>query len=246
MMVGQAALVWGQATKAGKGMKPFSGQQKFLATSRKPACGCYVCGKLIAVEFPDKAKDCAGILAEDACVRQLDSMPKENRDGFCQKVKAEGKFNSFKDSCPGFAAACQDAPPLPTGQGRVPPGNRGPSLYDRLGGSETLGKIFDDVGPRMAADPLLAQFFQGQSPEALTLQRQRTIEFLCNKTGGPCDYKGEPLKKAHGTLHISEAQWKAFLKHLSDAVDHLKIAEKEKRDFLALVSRYKSDIVEKK
>jgi hemoglobin len=243
--VSQAAFVCGQAAKTGKGIKPFAGQQKFQDSSRKPACGCYVCGKLIAVEFPDKASDCAGILAEDACVRRLSDIPKEERAGFCQKVKAGGKFNSFKDSCPGFASVCEDGPPVPTG-GRAVPGTRGRTIYERLGGSETLGKIFDDVGPRMAADPLLAQFFQGQSADALKLQRDRTIEFLCYATGGPCEYKGQPIKKAHGALNISEAQWKAFVKHLGETLDHLRIGEKEKLDVLALVGRYKSDVVTKK
>ena len=49
-------------------------------TSRKPACGCYVCGKLIYVEFPNKG-DCAGILAEDVCGRQLGNLPREKREG---------------------------------------------------------------------------------------------------------------------------------------------------------------------
>ena len=121
-----------------------------------------------------------------------------------------------------------------------------PSLYERLGGSDKLGAIFDDVGPRMAADPLLAKFFQGQSPEALTAQRNRTVEFLCHETGGPCQYTGQPLKKAHGVLHINEAQWKAFLRHLGETLDHLKIADKEKHEMLALVGHFKSEVVEKK
>ena len=71
------------------------------------------------------------------------------------------------------------------------------SLYDRIGGSEAIGKIFDETGGRMAADPLLAKFFQGPQ-EALMTQRLRTIEFLCHETGGPCAYSGCPLKQAHG------------------------------------------------
>ena len=121
-----------------------------------------------------------------------------------------------------------------------------PSLYQRLGGSETLGKIFDDLGPRMAADPLLAKFFQGQSPEALTRQRNNTVEFLCQASGGPCEHKGQTLKKAHGVLHINGDQWKAFMKHLTETLDHLKIADREKHDFLAMVGRFKSDVVSKK
>src|ERR1041384_7382912 len=55
------------------------------------------------------------------------------------------------------------------------------SLYDRIGGSEAVGKIFDEVGGRMAKDPLLAKFFEGQSQEALMAQRKQTIDFLCHE-----------------------------------------------------------------
>jgi len=120
------------------------------------------------------------------------------------------------------------------------------SLYDCIGGSEAIGKIFDEVGGRMAADPELAKFFQGQSQEALMAQRQRAIEFLCHETGGPCTYSGRPLKEAHASLNITESQWKAFLKHLTATLDNQKIGEKEKNEFLAVVKRFKSDVVAKK
>jgi len=119
-------------------------------------------------------------------------------------------------------------------------------LYERLGGSEGIGKIFDEVGGRMAADPLLAKFFQGQSQEALMAQRNRAIEFLCHETGGPCAYSGRPLKQVHGSLAITEAQWKAFMKHLSETLDNQKVGEKEKSEFIAVVKRFRGDVVAKK
>ncbi len=85
---------------------PASAQQgqQFPPSSRKPACGCYVCGKLLAVMFEDK--DCAGILTADACGERLENLPIEKREGFCQKIKATLKFTSFKDSCPVYAPYC--------------------------------------------------------------------------------------------------------------------------------------------
>ena len=94
-----------------------SGQQN-PPTSRKPACGCYVCGKLLAVEFEPRIKDCAGILAEDACTANLGSLPREKREGFCQKIKAQLNFTSFKDSCPIYASVCE--PEGPTGEKQPP------------------------------------------------------------------------------------------------------------------------------
>ena len=122
---------------------------------------------------------------------------------------------------------------------------RKPSLYERIGGSDGIGKIFDEVGGRMAADPLLAKFFQGQSQEALMAQRQRAVEFLCRETGGPCAYGGRPLKQAHGSLAITESQWKAFMKHLTATLDNQKVGEKEKSEFIAVVKRFKGDVVAK-
>ena len=133
----------------------------------------------------------------------------------------------------------------PSGYGQAEKGSKPPSLYQRLGGFDTLAKIFDDVAPRLAADPELAEFFKGHSTDSDLRQRQRLLELLCQETGGPCTYTGRPLKKAHGGLGIREAQWKTFLKHLTATLDHLKVGEKEKGEVLSLVGRYKTDIVEK-
>jgi hemoglobin len=123
--------------------------------------------------------------------------------------------------------------------------SRKASLYDRIGGSDAVGKIFDEVGGRMAADPLLAKFFQGQSQEALMAQRKQTIDFLCHEMGGPCPYNGRSVKQAHGPLAINEDQWKAFVKHLSDTLDNQKVGAKEKSELLAIVKKFKPDVVTK-
>jgi len=120
------------------------------------------------------------------------------------------------------------------------------SLYDRIGGSEAVGKIFDEVGGRMAKDPLLAKFFEGQSQEALMAQRKQTIDFLCHEMGGPCPYTGRTVKQAHGPLAINEAQWRAFVKHLSDTLDNQKVGDREKSEMLAMVKKFKADVVTNK
>ena len=124
----------------GPGGQPSSGQQN-PPTSRKPACGCYVCGKLDAVEFPDKG-DCAGILAEDACTQNLGNLPREKREGFCQKIKAQLKFTSFKDSCPAFAASCE--PGGSTG-GNPPPEKKCEKPTPWFGGSPNCKEVQSPV-----------------------------------------------------------------------------------------------------
>src|SRR5688572_4740613 len=74
------------------------GQQTFPPSSRHPACGCYVCGLLLSVDFPDKAPDCVGILATDACPVEMARMPVEKRKAFCKRLKERSKGESM-DEC---------------------------------------------------------------------------------------------------------------------------------------------------
>ena len=76
--------------------------------TRKPACGCFVCGNMPGMHTVTILdKDCAGILAEDACTKELASMPVRKIEAFCQKLEAQSQFRSFKDSCPVFAPLCE-------------------------------------------------------------------------------------------------------------------------------------------
>jgi hemoglobin len=120
-----------------------------------------------------------------------------------------------------------------------------PSLYKRMGGYDTLAAIFDNVAPKMAADPMFAAFFSGHATDSDIRQRQRALELLCQDSGGPCRYTGRPLKTAHGGLAISTAQWSAFLQHFGDTMAELKVGAPEQQELLAMVGKYKSDIVEK-
>lgn len=83
-----------------------SGQQdQRIPSSRKPACGCYACGKLLAVEFRGGNKDCAGILSADACGDAIGGLPSEERARFCRELKRQSKDNSFAD-CPVYTRYC--------------------------------------------------------------------------------------------------------------------------------------------
>ena len=84
------------------------GQQNPVPSTRKPPCGCYVCGSNHEL-FDDRDTDCAGILAEDACPVALSQMPAETRAAFCNKLKTVRKFSSFKEACPGLASICESA-----------------------------------------------------------------------------------------------------------------------------------------
>lgn len=81
-----------------------SAEQPSRSSSRKSACGCYACGVLLAVNFPNKSPDCFGILATDACPQELAQMP-DKGIAYCKEIKSRSKDRSFV-GCHALAGYC--------------------------------------------------------------------------------------------------------------------------------------------
>src|SRR3972149_6175784 len=93
------------------------------------------------------------------------------------------------------------------------------SLYHRLGGYDAIASIVGDLERRFSEDPELKLFIVGTSADTGKRQSQLLVEFLCERTGGPCAYIGRDLKTAHAGLTITEVHWKATLGHLGAALE---------------------------
>ncbi|HEY3202295.1 MAG TPA: group 1 truncated hemoglobin [Thermoanaerobaculia bacterium] len=123
--------------------------------------------------------------------------------------------------------------------------SQAPSLYKRLGGYDAIAAVTDEFIARFAADKSLSRFLVGFSDSSKARLRQLIVDQICFVTGGPCVYIGRDTKTAHKGLGITGADWEASVKLLSDSLDKFKVPQKEKDDFLALVSSLKADTVEK-
>ena len=131
-----------------------------------------------------------------------------------------------------------------TAQSPQQPGTK--TLYQRAGGYDALAKFVDTAFPRVAADPKLARLFKGHSTDSKYRQRQLIIDILCQETGGPCVYTGRPMAPVHRGLEITEDDWTTFLKIITGALEELKWADTEKKEFLDIFKRrFKPDVVEK-
>jgi hemoglobin len=118
-------------------------------------------------------------------------------------------------------------------------------LYARLGGYDFIAKFVDTAFPRVAAHPQLSRLFKGHSQDSQVRQRQLIIDALCQATGGPCAYTGRAMKPVHTGLGITDADWTVFVGILKGALEELKVAPAERKDFLELLGhRFKPDVVE--
>ncbi len=120
-----------------------------------------------------------------------------------------------------------------------------PSLYKRLGGYDAIAAVVDEFIGRLAADKQLNPFLVGLSDNSKGHLRQMIVELSCAATGGPCVYTGRDMKTAHKGLGITGSDWDLAVRHLSDSLDKFKVPQKEKDEFLAAISSFKADIVEK-
>jgi len=120
------------------------------------------------------------------------------------------------------------------------------SLYKRLGGYDAIAAVTDDFIGRLATNKDLSKFFVGLSDDSKTKIRQHIVDFLCNKSGGPCAYTGRTMKDTHKGLKITENDWNISAGLLAETFKKFNVPKKETDEVFALVTSLKNDIVEVK
>jgi hemoglobin len=118
------------------------------------------------------------------------------------------------------------------------------SLYKRLGGYERIAAIIDTLFGLLRTDSRFSRFATGRSTDSHRRAQQLTVEQICSLSGGPCYYSGRDMKTSHAGLRITQSEWDANLELTRQALQMNGIGSREQTEFLSLIERYKSDIVE--
>jgi hemoglobin len=100
------------------------------------------------------------------------------------------------------------------------------TFFEAAGGEETFRRLVHRFYQGVAADPLLRPLYP---EEDLGPAEERLRLFLIQYWGGPKTYgerRGHPrLRMRHVPFTIGEAERDAWLTHMRDAVDELKLPE---------------------
>lgn len=122
-----------------------------------------------------------------------------------------------------------------------PPWDRA-TLYDDLGGEQRIARIVSALLDRMAADPLVAPFFEKTDMERF----ERLLkEQLCELAGGPCRYTGDSMRDAHRGLGISDAAFTALVEDLEMAMNDVRVPFHVQNRLLAKLAPLHGEIVER-
>jgi hemoglobin len=107
------------------------------------------------------------------------------------------------------------------------------SLYERIGGAETIARLVASFYPRVQAHPLLAPLF----PEDITPVMEKQRLFLTQFLGGPALYSakhGHPrLRKVHIQFPITPSRAQAWLSCMAEAMDEVGITGLEREQIWA-------------
>jgi len=140
---------------------------------------------------------------------------------------------------------CRQNAPVP-----VTPGSASKSLYDRLGGENAIKQVVDDLVARAAADPRVnfvrtghPRTWDPNADDNMKDLKTHLVQFICKATGGPQQYEGESMKKAHEHMEITQDEWNAFADDLKATLNHFAVGQQEQGELLAIVASTHDDIV---
>lgn len=99
------------------------------------------------------------------------------------------------------------------------------SLYDRLGGADTIRRLVEAFYPKVQSHPLLGPLF----PEDITPVMDKQEMFLTQFFGGPSLYSdahGHPMMRArHMPFPITPERAEAWLSCMHEALEEIEVAE---------------------
>lgn len=114
------------------------------------------------------------------------------------------------------------------------------TLYERLGGEPAISAAVDVFYRRVLADTELSPFF-----EHVHLRRLRAHQFafLSQAFGGPRQYSGATMAKAHGRLAITQRHFDLVAGHLVETLNELGVSQPIIDEVCSAVAPLASEIV---
>lgn len=112
-------------------------------------------------------------------------------------------------------------------------------IFDRLGGSEGISAIVNDMYDRIFADEELAPFFRDVDKNHL---RRMQTQFMASALDGPVEYSGADLTKIHAGRGITGHHFARFCGHFADAMEAAGAPKADVDAALGRLATYKDQV----
>jgi hemoglobin len=115
------------------------------------------------------------------------------------------------------------------------------SLYDRLGGLETINALTESWVARVGGDDRAnGKFARTDIPRL----KKEVADQLCEAAGGPCAYTGRSMRETHAGMKTTAGEFDVVMQHLGATLDELHIPKPEQDELVELLRPMRDDIVE--
>lgn len=115
-----------------------------------------------------------------------------------------------------------------------------PTLYDTLGGRDSIELAVRGLYSRLLQDPEIAPVFDGV--DVLRLRSHMT-SFLSAALGSGLVYAGRDLSEVHAGLHITDSMFDGTVDHLVAVLESLDVAPDLVQRVLATIAPLRSQVV---
>ncbi|MCD9024086.1 group I truncated hemoglobin [Cohnella silvisoli] len=116
------------------------------------------------------------------------------------------------------------------------------SLYAKFGGAEGLAPVVDEFYKRVLGDETVNHFFKHTDLDQL---RRHQTHFLSFALGGPNQYTGRSMEKAHQGLNLQGEHFQAIAKHLQGTLEHFNVSKEDIAKVFELIVPLESSILHK-
>jgi len=117
------------------------------------------------------------------------------------------------------------------------------TLFERIGGEEAVAKVVDYFYEELVLkDETVNHFFKDTD---MKKQRRHQTKFISYALGGPNQYSGASMAKAHEGMNLQPEHFNAIAKHLDQALAHFGVNDTDIDAALSKVSSLKDDILYK-
>ena len=114
------------------------------------------------------------------------------------------------------------------------------SLYERLGGSEGIKKIANDVVECHLKNPAVATRFKAADPDKL---KNGAATFFITGTGGPSVYEGKDMLGTHKHMNINHEEFMAVCDDALQALQMNGIGQREQEEVLFVFYSMRNEII---
>ena len=119
--------------------------------------------------------------------------------------------------------------------------NQSPSsLYDELGQYEGIDNIVRELIFIIAKDERVKERYKGVNLQHF---KKGLSDYICEVSGGPCDYANENMKIVHAGHNYTNTEFNAIVDNLILAMDRHGVPSTTQNRLLALLAKDYKDVV---